>query len=120
MKRQTVEERWGFTLIELMVVVAILGVLVTIALPQFAKYRRSAQNAAAKAALAQVATAQEDYYLLHNGYANALVNLANWYVPEPTMAVNVLAGDKDSWSATANHISSTDVFTYTSSGGGLL
>ena len=120
MRRKDTQMKKGFTLIELMVVVAILGVLVVIALPQFAKYRRNAQNAAAKACLNQIASAQENYYLLNNTYASSMVSLSQYYMPEATMSARILSGDNNSWSAIANHQSSTDTFTYTSNGGGLL
>ena len=62
------ERNRGFTLIELMIVVAIIGILSAIALHQFTLYRSKALNAAAQADLRNSITAEEGYYALHYKY----------------------------------------------------
>ena len=51
----------GFTLIELMIVVAIIGILAAIAIPQFNAYRQKAYNAAAVSDLRVFRTVMETY-----------------------------------------------------------
>ena len=58
----------GFTLIELMVTVAITGILAAIAMPQFGEYRERAFDAEAELALRTVATAEEGYFLDYSTY----------------------------------------------------
>jgi len=64
----------GFTLIELMVVVAIIGILVGIAVPTYQDSVRKSRRGQAKADLAEVAQAMERYYTVNNTYVGA--NLA--------------------------------------------
>ena len=52
----------GFTLIELMIVIAIIGILAAIAIPQFAAYRRKSYNSAAISDLRTAKTTLEAYY----------------------------------------------------------
>jgi type IV pilus assembly protein PilE len=59
----------GVTLIELMVVVTVLAILTSIAVPSYRSYMLRAQRADAKAELLRVRTAQERFFLQNNRYA---------------------------------------------------
>ena len=65
----------GFTLIELMIVIAIIGILAAIAIPQFSAYRTRSFNASANADLRNAATAQEAYFVDEQGYSDDIDNL---------------------------------------------
>jgi type IV pilus assembly protein PilE len=59
----------GVTLLELMVVLVIVGILASIAVPSYRNYVLRAQRSDATSALLRVASAQEKFYLQNNTYA---------------------------------------------------
>lgn len=61
----------GFTLIELMIVVAIIGVLSAIAYPSYDSYMKKSRRADAKVGLSKLADKQERYYLQNDTYTNS-------------------------------------------------
>jgi type IV pilus assembly protein PilE len=62
----------GFTLVELMIVIAIVSVLAVIAMPAYSDYTRKARRADAKIALTSLAQAQETYHADYPRYASVI------------------------------------------------
>ena len=62
----------GFTLVEMLIVVTIIGILASIAYPSYQQYMVKGNRAAAQQFLLEVASVQHQYFLANNGngYAN--------------------------------------------------
>lgn len=66
----------GFTLIELMIVVAIIAILAAIAYPSYTRYVTKTRRVAAQACLSQYASYMERWYTTNLSYAG--VTTSNW------------------------------------------
>jgi type IV pilus assembly protein PilE len=60
----------GFTLVELMIVVAIVAILSMVAFPSYVESMRKSRRAEAKTALLDLAARQERYFTTHNAYTD--------------------------------------------------
>ncbi|UFH48797.1 type IV pilin protein [Pseudomonas sp. KNUC1026] len=87
----------GFTLIEMMVVVAIIGILAAIAYPAYTKYVKRTQRAAVVEQMGEMAQAAERYYTRNNGsYLNFQPVADNSYY-----SFNFPAPTASAWTLTA-------------------
>lgn len=80
MKAINFKNQQGFTLIELMIVVGIIGILVAIAAPNFSKYQSKARQSEAKIALSAIYGAEKSFYSEYSSYATGMDAIG--YAPE--------------------------------------
>lgn len=75
MKSAIRRDHCGFTLVEIMVVVVVIGILATLALPQWQKVRSASQDKSVFNNIRQLAAAADQYFLEYGSESVALADL---------------------------------------------
>ncbi|MEH1711241.1 type IV pilin protein [Acinetobacter pittii] len=94
----------GFTLIELMIVVAIIAILAAIAYPSYTQYKIRANRADVQSEMMQTAQRLQSYYMINHNYTSATLDngLASKDYPTSNAAYGLVLNVNDqTWTLTA-------------------
>jgi type IV pilus assembly protein PilA len=95
---QRIRSNTGFTLIELMVVVVIIGVLAAIAIPNFIAMQDRAKEGSTKTNMHTFQLSAEDYGIQNNGiYATSAASVASLIPPAGITFLNPFNSSSASW-----------------------
>ncbi len=95
----------GFSLPELIIVVAIIGILAGIVYPTYSQYMYEVRRSDAWSALTAAAAAQERWYSINHAYTSTISNLGSNRSPDGYYTISVEA-DTASYTLTATALTS--------------
>ena len=95
----------GFTLIELMIVVAIIGIMAAIAIPNFLTYMCKSKQAEARANLGNLTTMQESFFSVNNIYSTNFNDLGFTLKGTPRYTYVVTVADTSNFTSVASSTS---------------
>jgi type IV pilus assembly protein PilA len=111
----------GFTLIEILIIIVIIGLLAAIAIPQFIAYRSQAIDAQLKSDLRNAAVAVESYFTKKSVYPGSLAEIEQYgFHPTDGVTLTLTIVPPNSYSITVAKPGGTQPsFTFNSSTGSI-
>jgi prepilin-type N-terminal cleavage/methylation domain-containing protein len=86
-------QQHGFTLLELLIVIAIIGILSVVLVPNLVQARARSHNVATMGFLREIASQQLIHHMNHNTYASSVHALDNLPIAAPQFEIISESGD---------------------------
>ena len=99
--------RAGFTLVELLIVVLIIGILASLAVVRFNRVKQRGQLAAVQSDLRNMSVAQEGYHMENIGYTTNISDLE--FDNTSGVIITITVANNTGWAATATHVADPSI-----------